>query len=434
VHYEGLLQSSGETFIKSAEEGRGTGEPAVVVAGRGSVFSSFSLRIFLFSFFLFSLSLFLLFFSVVTKSSPPSPKTSLLVKTQNTDASLRATGLNMAVMAMARGEKARIWIEDPRKFGYGERGSFSFPAVPPLAKLVYDVELVAFEPPDDSDSGADEGVEGGGESARKKNKERRERRPPRSAGSLTYEERLEAATRRKLKGNALLNGTTGKKRDPAAALSQYLFALSYLDDDFLFQLEGPHLEAASSLARAARLNCAAARLALGDARGAAADAGEVLRERPRDAKALFRRGRARRALGDARGAVDDLRKASREVEGRGDPAVARELAAAEAEAGEAARAGDEVMGRALARSVGKGGLFSEEEERKGKGEGSPPPPPLAAFDDGDGRVEDAPRKTEARRGALPAPFLVVVVAAVALAAAAAVARWGGGMMKRERGE
>ena len=225
----------------------------------------------------------------------------------------------MAVMAMARGEKARIWIEDPRKFGYGERGSFSFPAVPPLAKLVYDVELVAFEPPEDSDSGPDEGVEGGGESARKKNKERRERRPPRSAGSLTYEERLEAATRRKLKGNALLNGTTGKKRDPAAALSQYLFALSYLDDDFLFQLEGPHLEAASSLARAARLNCAAARLALGDARGAAADAGEVLRERPRDAKALFRRGRARRALGDARGAVDDLRKASREVEGRGGP-------------------------------------------------------------------------------------------------------------------
>ena len=52
---------------------------------------------------------------------------------------------------MTVGEKARVWIEDPRSFGYGERGSFSFPAVPPLAELVYEVELVAFEPPEDYD-------------------------------------------------------------------------------------------------------------------------------------------------------------------------------------------------------------------------------------------------------------------------------------------
>ena len=213
----------------------------------------------------------------------------------------------MAVLAMTVGEKARVWIEDPRSFGYGERGSFSFPAVPPLAELVYEVELVAFEPPEDYDdddeseeeeeeseaeaeaeaeglASAANGISSGGEPNPKKNKKKKkEKRPPRSAGSLTYEERLEAASRRKLRGNALLNGTTvaagggasgggsgeektKKNKDPAAALRQYQLALSYLDDDFLFQLEGPHLEAASALARAARLNSAAARLALGDAR------------------------------------------------------------------------------------------------------------------------------------------------------------------------
>jgi hypothetical protein len=36
VHYEGFLGTTGESFVKSAEEGRGTGEPAVVVAGRGA--------------------------------------------------------------------------------------------------------------------------------------------------------------------------------------------------------------------------------------------------------------------------------------------------------------------------------------------------------------------------------------------------------------
>ena len=362
----------------------------------------------------------------------------------------------MAVLAMARGEKARIWIEDPKKFGYGERGSFSFPAVPPLAKLVYDVELVAFEPPEDDrdseddDEGEGEEAEGtggdDGESAKKKEKQRqkqkKERRRLRSAGSLTYEERLEAASRRKLKGNALLNGTgrgkgsseatkNNNKKDPAAALSQYLFALSYLDDDFLFQLEGPHLEAASSLARAARLNCAAARLALGDARGAAADAGEVLRERPRDAKALFRRGKARRALGDARGAVEDLKRASLEPGGKGDPAVARELAAAEAEVGAAARAGDDVMGRALAKSVGKGGLFSEQEGGKRADPPAPSAPaaPLAAIDDGDGRGEAAPGSAEqAKAGASLLPggshlLVAAVIVAVAVLAAAAVTCW-----------
>lgn len=348
----------------------------------------------------------------------------------------------MAVLTMRRGEKARVWIEDPKIFGYGKRGSFSFPAVPPLAKLVYDVELVAFEPPEDDSSGSEQEeeeeeeeteVEGEGENKSNdgvenpKKKKAKKKRPPRSLGSLTYEERLEAAARRKLKGNALLTGESGSKRkkDPAAALSQYQLALSFLDDDFLFQLEGPHLEAASELARAARLNCAAARLALGDARRSAADASEVLRERPRDAKALFRRGKARSALGDARGAAEDFRRASCELGGK-DTGVLKKLAAAEAEVRASEAAGDEVLRRAFLKSVGKG-LFSEkEEERKEKGGEEAKPPPFSFDDDDDGApntTEEEAAPSSQAKGAAAFPALLVVFLAVTAALAAAAACW-----------
>jgi hypothetical protein len=35
------------------------------------------------------------------------------------------------------------------KYGYGEKGSFSFPSVPPACQLVYDVTMVTCEPPDE---------------------------------------------------------------------------------------------------------------------------------------------------------------------------------------------------------------------------------------------------------------------------------------------
>jgi hypothetical protein len=49
---------------------------------------------------------------------------------------------------------ARAALQDP-KYGYGEQGSFSFPAVPPHERLTYEVECVDFEAPDEEDvSGA----------------------------------------------------------------------------------------------------------------------------------------------------------------------------------------------------------------------------------------------------------------------------------------
>ena len=64
------------------------------------------------------------------------------------------------------------------EYAFGERGNFSFPSVAPNAALEYEVELLAFE-------AVAEGR-------------------PRS--SLTYEERLEAAARRRAEGNAHFQG------------------------------------------------------------------------------------------------------------------------------------------------------------------------------------------------------------------------------------
>lgn len=62
------------------------------------------------------------------------------------DTSSRETGLNLAVATMRPGERAAVYIADP-KYGYGEKGSFSFPSVPPACQLVYEVDMLTWEPP-----------------------------------------------------------------------------------------------------------------------------------------------------------------------------------------------------------------------------------------------------------------------------------------------
>jgi FKBP-type peptidyl-prolyl cis-trans isomerase len=47
---------------------------------------------------------------------------------------------------MRAGERAAVYITDP-SYGYGEKGSFSFPSVPPSCQLVYEVDMIAWEPP-----------------------------------------------------------------------------------------------------------------------------------------------------------------------------------------------------------------------------------------------------------------------------------------------
>ncbi|GBF95318.1 peptidyl-prolyl cis-trans isomerase [Raphidocelis subcapitata] len=203
--------------------------------------------------------------------------------------SLREVGLQLALQTMRRGERAAVYVTDPA-YGYGKQGSFSFPSVPPDAALVYVVTLVAWEPPE----------------------EKSDRR------GLLFEERLEAAERRRLEGNKLF--AEGKLVE---ALAKYAMSLSFTDEDFLLQLEGPHLDKAAAVMVPVHLNMAAAQIKQGDFHTAIHNCSQVLLRDAENVKALFRRGRARAALGQTTDAIADLEKALRLAPE--DKAVLREL-------------------------------------------------------------------------------------------------------------
>jgi FKBP-type peptidyl-prolyl cis-trans isomerase len=52
-------------------------------------------------------------------------------------------GLAIGVASMKSGERALFHVE--WELGYGKEGSFSFPNVPPMADLLYEVELIGFD-------------------------------------------------------------------------------------------------------------------------------------------------------------------------------------------------------------------------------------------------------------------------------------------------
>jgi hypothetical protein len=63
------------------------------------------------------------------------------------DTAATQTGICLAVAQMNRGERALVYVTDPA-YGYGQRGSFSFPSVPPSCGLVYDIRLLQWDPVD----------------------------------------------------------------------------------------------------------------------------------------------------------------------------------------------------------------------------------------------------------------------------------------------
>ncbi|KAG1661566.1 hypothetical protein FOA52_009566 [Chlamydomonas sp. UWO 241] len=235
VHYTGRIAADGEMFMDSKAESN-SGEPAQAVAGRG--FEG------------------------------------------------RESGLSLALATMRAGEKAMVYVEDP-KYGFGERGSFSFPAVPPSAKLVYEIEMVQWEP-------ADEGARDD------------------DRGGLLYEERLERAEMRRTEGNELFS-----KGQPKEALGKYAVALSYMDEDFLMQCEGTYLDKAHDVKLPVHLNMAAAQLQLGDYHTAIYNCAEALNLDPGNSKALYRRARAKHLLGQTEGALKDLDAALKRSPGDG---------------------------------------------------------------------------------------------------------------------
>eukprot|EP00775_Hariotina_reticulata_P007506 gene7506-7716_t len=225
VHYVGRCLPSGEVFMDSKHDST-SAEPVLVVAGR--------------------------------------------------DSTQREKGLCLAVSTMKPGERSLVYVTDPA-YGYGDKGSFSFPSVPPCCQLVYEVDMVTWEPPSED-------------------VDRR---------SMLFEERLEAAERRRLEGNALF--ADGKFTE---ALGKYALALSYCDEDFMLQLHGPHLDKAEEITNPVFLNMAAVQLRTGDYATAAHNATQVLMRDPKHVKALFRRGKARAGMGRTVEALEDLTAAA----------------------------------------------------------------------------------------------------------------------------
>ncbi|MBA0790171.1 hypothetical protein Gohar_014836 [Gossypium harknessii] len=132
------------------------------------------------------------------------------------------TGLAIGVSSMKSGERALLHVG--WELGYGKEGSFSFPNVPPMADILYEVELIGF----------DETKEG------------------KARADMTVEERIGAADRRKMDGNSLF-----KEDKLEEAMQQYEMAIAYMGDDFMFQLFGKYRDMALAVKNPCHLNMAA---------------------------------------------------------------------------------------------------------------------------------------------------------------------------------
>lgn len=245
-------------------------------------------------------------------------------------------GLHLAVATMKRGERSLLHVSPP--YGYGEKGSFSFPTVPPNAHLEYEVELIDWGEVD-------------------------EEKDPRS---MMFEERLEAAQRRKAEGNAA--HAAGQSQ---LALSSYRLASSFITEDLLMQLEGFHLDQANAIRLPIFLNSAACHLKLQDYPAAIAATTEALYVDSTNAKALYRRAIARHALGQTEGAMEDLKKALRHAPGDG--AIKREMAGVRKTMEEERRAEAKLFSGVLNNNdIDIDG--DEEEEEEDASKTAPPPP------------------------------------------------------------
>ncbi|ERN00859.1 peptidyl-prolyl cis-trans isomerase FKBP42 [Amborella trichopoda] len=198
------------------------------------------------------------------------------------------TGLGIGVSSMRAGERALLHVG--WELGYGKEGNFSFPNVPPMADLLYEVELIGF----------DQFKEG------------------KARSDMTVEERIEAADRRRIEGNGHF-----KEERLEEAMQQYEMAIAYMGDDFMFQLFGKYRDMALAVKNPCHLNMAACLLKLEHYEEAIGQCSIVLTEDENNVKALFRRGKARAALGRTDDAREDFQKAKKLAPE--DKAVAKEL-------------------------------------------------------------------------------------------------------------
>ncbi|XP_020257230.1 peptidyl-prolyl cis-trans isomerase FKBP42 [Asparagus officinalis] len=197
-------------------------------------------------------------------------------------------GLGIGVASMKSGERALFHVG--WELGYGEEGSFSFPNVPPMADLIYEVELIGFDDIKDGKARSD----------------------------MTVEERIEAADRRKVEGNNYF-----KEEKLEDAMQQYEMAIAYMGDDFMFQLFGKYRDMALAVKNPCHLNIAACLIKLKRYEEAIGQCTVVLSEDENNVKALFRRGKARAELGQTDSAREDFEKARKHAPQ--DKAIVKEL-------------------------------------------------------------------------------------------------------------
>ncbi|XP_038971750.1 peptidyl-prolyl cis-trans isomerase FKBP42-like isoform X2 [Phoenix dactylifera] len=198
------------------------------------------------------------------------------------------TGLGIGVASMKSGEHALLHVG--WELGYGKEGSFSFPNVPPMADLLYEVELIGY----------DEAKEG------------------KARSDMTVEERIQAADGRKMEGNSYF-----KEEKLQEAMQQYEMAIAYMGDDFMFQLFGKYRDMALAVKNPCHLNMAACLIKLNQYEEAIGQCSIVLSEDENNVKALYRRGKARAQLGQTDAAREDFQKARKFAPE--DKAIVREL-------------------------------------------------------------------------------------------------------------
>ncbi|GMH27256.1 hypothetical protein Nepgr_029099 [Nepenthes gracilis] len=198
------------------------------------------------------------------------------------------SGLGIGVSSMKSGERALLHVG--WELGYGEEGSFSFPNVPPMADIFYEVELIGF----------DETKEG------------------KARNDMTVEERIGSADRRRMDGNAFF-----KDEKLEEAMQQYEMAIAYMGDDFMFQLFGKFRDMALAVKNPCHLNMAACLIKLKRYEEAIAQCSIVLAEDENNVKALYRRGKSRAELGQTEAAREDLLRAQKHTPE--DKAITKEL-------------------------------------------------------------------------------------------------------------
>lgn len=181
-------------------------------------------------------------------------------------------GVRMALEGVRPGQTVQLEFEP--KLKKKRRKKPSLPDVPPPSKVIYEVELLDWEDPDNA----------------------------KSRGVMFFEERLKAAEIRKNRGNA-----SYKKKNWRDASNHYDIGLSYLPPEYIMQVEGEHLDQVNQVRIPLLVNLSACKMQVEDWNGVILDTTEALVTGGENLKALYRRALARFKLGQTDEAEDDIR-------------------------------------------------------------------------------------------------------------------------------